>query len=70
MDNQQIAERIFSALNERGAGLGNVSTILIESVLDEVLPDNKKCLHQSGNRTILDGKIYCFDCEEYLEDVK
>lgn len=38
MKNREIAEKIYNHLNEKGAGLGNVSVMLIESILNKVLP--------------------------------
>ncbi len=35
MDNRDLAERIYTDLNKKGADLGNVSIVFIEKTLDE-----------------------------------
>lgn len=42
MKNRELAKKIYNHLNEKGAGLGSVSVMLIESTLDEALAEERE----------------------------
>jgi hypothetical protein len=75
MNNKEIAEKIYNRLNEKGAGLGNVSVIFIEGVLNEVLPQanviKSACPHCKGEPTTINTVRYffCEKCEKVGQTV-
>lgn len=54
MNNKILAEKIFDHLNSKGAGLGNISIVLIQNVLDKELNPESNLQSNSNNKEMED----------------